>query len=188
MAGASSPYVTLAGRLAEMIPQTRAGGFAATLWRVCAVALLLAAAVGCSRGDDVPDLERRAQAINRDLMCPVCPGESIDQSQNPVAVQMRGIVLERLRDGWTDDDIKDYFVERYENRVLMEPPRSGPNLLAWLVPPAAVVGAVAALALVLRFMRTRREPEPAPRLTDAERAGYFARIEAAAGVEAEAER
>ena len=183
-----APYVTLAGRLAEMISQTRAGGFAATSWRVCAVALLLAAAAGCSRGEDVPDLERRAQAINRDLMCPVCPGESIDQSQNPVAVQMRGIVMERLRDGWTDEEIKDYFVESYENRVLMEPPRSGANLLAWLVPPAAVVGALAALALALWFMRTRREPEPAPRLTDTERAGYFARIEAVAGGEAEAER
>ena len=171
-----------------MIPQTRAGGFAATLWRVGAVVLLVAVAAGCSRGEDVPDLERRAQAINRDLMCPVCPGESIDQSQNPGAVQMRGIVMERLRDGQTDEEIKAYFVESYENRVLMEPPRSGANLLAWLVPPVAVVGAVAALALVLWFMRTRREPEPAPRLTDTERAGYFARIEAVAGGEAEAER
>ena len=171
-----------------MISQTRFGGFAATSWRVCAVALLIAAAAGCSRGEDVPDLERRAQAINRDLMCPVCPGESIDQSQNPVAVQMRGIVLDRLRDGWTDEEIKAYFVERYENRVLMEPPRSGSNLLAWLVPPIAVAGAIAALALVLWFMRTRREPEPAPRLTDTERAGYFARIAAAAGVDTEADR
>ena len=149
-----------------MIPQTRAGGFAATLWRVCAVVLLVAVAAGCSRGEDVPYLERRAQAINRDLMCPVCPGESIDQSQNPVAVQMRGIVMERLRDGQTDEEIKAYFVESYENRVLMEPPRSGANLLAWLVPPVAVAGAVAALALVLWFMRTRREPEPALRRLD----------------------
>lgn len=171
-----------------MIPQTRTGGTAAMTWRACAVALLLFAAAACSRGDDVPDLERRAQAINRDLMCPVCPGESIDQSQNPVAVQMRGIVMDRLRDGWTDAEIKAYFVERYESRVLMEPPRSGPNLLAWLVPPVAVAGAVAVLALVMWSMRTRREPEPAPTLSDAERAGYLARVEAVAGADPEAER
>jgi cytochrome c-type biogenesis protein CcmH len=153
-----------------------------------AAAFFLVFASACSAGSEAPDVEQRAQDLNKTIMCPVCPGESIDQSQNPVAVQMRGIVMDRLRDGWTEQQIKDYFVESYENRVLMEPPRSGPNLLAWLVPPAAVAGAVAALALVLRFMRTRREPEPAPRLTDTERAGYFARIEAAAGVEAEAER
>ena len=170
-----------------MFPKTREGGYAAMSLRACAVALLLVAAVGCSRGDDVPDLEQRAQAINRDLMCPVCPGESIDQSQNPVAVQMRGIVMDRLRDGWTDEQIKDYFVERYESRVLMEPPRSGPNLLAWLVPPAAVAVALAALALAHWSMRTRRTPEEAPGLTDTEREGYFARIEAAGG-EPEAER
>ena len=169
-----------------MIPQTRAGGSAAITWRACAVVLLLVVAAGCSRGEDVPDLERRAQAINRDLMCPVCPGESIDQSQNPVAVQMRGIVVERLRDGWTEDEIKAYFVESYDSRVLMEPPRSGPNLLAWLVPPVAVAGAMGILALVLWSMRTRREPEPQPTLSEAERSGYLARIEAAAG-EAEAE-
>ena len=67
-----------------MISQTRLGGFAATWWRVFAAALLIAAAAGCSRGEDVPDLERRAQAINRDLMCPVCPGESIDSPRTPL--------------------------------------------------------------------------------------------------------
>ena len=167
-----------------MTPQTRNGGSAAIAWRACAVALLLAAAFACSHAGHVPDLERRAQAINRDLMCPVCPGESIDQSQNPMAVQMRGIVMDRLRDGWTDEQIKAYFVERYDSRVLMEPPRSGPNLLAWLVPPVAVACALAALGLALWSMRGRRETGPS--LSESERAGYVARVEAAAG-ETEAE-
>ena len=171
-----------------MIPHTRTRRFSAPSWWVCAVALLIVAAAGCSRAEDVPDLERRAQAINRDLMCPVCPGESIDQSQNPVSVQMRGIVIERLRDGWTDEEIKAYFVERYDSRVLMEPPRTGPNLLAWLVPPVAVAVALTALALVMWSMRARREPEEAPALSEAERAGYLARVEAVAGADPEAER
>jgi cytochrome c-type biogenesis protein CcmH len=143
---------------------------------------MAALAAGCSRGDDIPELERRAQAINRDVMCPVCPGESIDQSQNPMAVQMRGIVMDRLEQGWTAAQIKAYFVDRYEPRVLMEPPRSGFNLVAWLVPPVAVGGAIAALVLVLRFMRGRGEPEPDDvlELSPSERADYFARIEAIA--------
>ena len=175
--------------MAEIIPQTRAGGFAATLWRVCAVVLLVAAAAGCSRGEDVPDLEQRAQAINRDLMCPVCPGESIDQSQNPVAVQMRGIVLERLRDGQTDEEIKAYFVESYENRVLMEPPRSGFESARVARAPGRRCrrgGRPRARALVHAYPpRAGAGACGSPTL---ERAGYFARIEAVAGAETEAER
>ncbi len=159
--------------------QTRTRLAAGTWWRVLLPLLVMAAlAASCSRGDGIPELERRAHAINREVMCPVCPGESIDQSQNPVAVQMRGIVMDRLRQGWTAGQIKAYFVESYEPRVLMEPPRSGFNLVAWLVPPAAVAGAIAALVLMLRFMRGHREASPEPVLSTAERAEYFARIEA----------
>jgi len=53
---------------------------------------LVAVLAACSAKADVPELERLAQQVNKGVMCPLCPGESIDQSQNPLAVQMRGIV------------------------------------------------------------------------------------------------
>ena len=69
---------------------------------------------------DVPPIEQRAQALNRSIMCPVCPGESIDQSQVALAVQMRGIVNEKLAEGWTDEQVREFFVERYGPSVLLE--------------------------------------------------------------------
>ena len=104
-------------------------------------ALLTAlAALGCvtGGGDGAPEQERRAHELNKTIMCPLCPGESIDQSQNPLSVQMRAVVSEKIAEGWTDDEIRDFFVERYGPTVLMEPPTEGMGLVAWLVPPIAV--------------------------------------------------
>ncbi len=145
-------------------------------------ALVLAAA--CTTQYDVPPLEGRAYKLNQVIMCPVCPGESIDQSQNPLAVQMRAIVLEQLQEGQSEADIKAFFVERYGDSVLLEPPASGFNLAVWVLPPLAVGIAAAALFGALRVMRRPRAPEADPalesvRLSAEEQDDYFRRIEAA---------
>ena len=141
---------------------------------------LVLVALACSANGEAPEVERRAQDLNKSIMCPVCPGESIDQSQHPLAAQMRGIVERRLQEGWTEEQITDSFVESYGPRVLLEPPASGVNLMAWVVPPAAVVLAGGLLFLALRAMsrrgeRGRREDID---LTDAERERYARRVEA----------
>lgn len=145
------------------------------------IALSLAA---CSRDDGLTALERHAYEINQAVMCPVCPGESIDQSQNPLAVRMRGIVYDRLQQGWTEQQIKDHFVESYGDSVLLAPPTSGFSLLAWLLPPIGIVGAGAVLVLALRAMRKGRESGEVLddiELTDDEYADYSQRIEQALG-------
>ena len=151
---------------------------ASTTW--LALAIIAVAVLACSTTDDVPDLERRAQQINKSVMCPVCPGESIDQSQHPLAVQMRAAVDEKLDEGWSDGQVREFFVERYGPAVLLEPPSEGVHLVAWIVPPLGTALAIAALYMVVRLM-TRRGPRPAAAdsMTDAERDEYVARIEAA---------
>ena len=138
---------------------------AATVAALCLALFGLA----CDSASEVSTLEQREQRLNRAIMCPVCPGESIDQSRNPLSAQMRGVVRDRLEQGWSEEQITDYFVESYGPSVIMEPPASGFSLLAWAGPPVALAAAVAALALALRAMR-RRTPEPEARLTDEERA------------------
>ena len=149
---------------------------------VVLVSVLLLAA--CASSEEVPPLERRAQEINKSLMCPVCPGESIDQSQHPLAVLMRGIVAEKVGQGWSNGQIKEYIVEGYGARVLLEPPRRGSSLIVWLVPPMGLAVAGVALFLALRVMLRSRddagdEAGDAARLSEEERAAYFRRIEAA---------
>ncbi len=151
---------------------------ASTSW--LALAVTAVSVLACTTTDEVPDLERRAQQINKSVMCPVCPGESIDQSQHPLAVQMRAAVDEKLDEGWSDGQVREFFVERYGPAVLLEPPAEGVHLMAWIVPPLGTALALAALYMVVRLM-TRRGPRPASpdSMTDAERDEYVARIEAA---------
>ena len=157
-------------------------------WVLVALVAAVLLASACAAGETIPVLERRAQELNQTIMCPVCPGESIDQSQNPLAVQMRGIVDDRLAAGWTEQQITEFFVERYGPSVLLEPPRRGFNLLAWLLPPVGVAGAALALLFTMRVMTSRRPPEERGalaglRLSEAERQTYFGRIDAALGAE-----
>lgn len=132
--------------------------------------------------DDVPEIERRTQALNQSIMCPVCPGESIDQSQVALAVQMRGIVREKLAAGWSDERVRDFFVERYGPSVLLEPPTEGIGLAVWMVASLGVVVGVGAFALAVRHMRRmpvdERGDEFDDDMTDADLQGYYARIEA----------
>ena len=103
--------------------------------------------------------EAEAQAIDRMLMCPVCPAQTIDQTEVPLAKQMRAQVRELLAGGATRKEVLDWFSapERYGPGVLAEPPRSGFYLIAWIVPGVIVVAALAGGLLTLRAMRRRTD-------------------------------
>ena len=172
-------------RPGDFAPVDRGGAPRAQAWAALAVGLAVAGvAVACDVQGEIPPLEIRAQQLNSVIMCPVCPGESIDQSQNPLALQMRGIVLERLQQGWTAEQIKESFVDSYGPSVLLEPPREGLSLAVWVLPPVAVMAALLALYVVLRLMRRTPAGQPVGtdagiRPSDPELADYVRRIEAA---------
>ena len=100
-------------------------------------------------------LEREAQAIDRMIMCPVCPAETIDQAQVEISFQMRAVVREMLAEGRSRDEILDYFADRYGQDILAAPPKSGANLLAWILPVVGVAAGLGALFLVIRAMTGR---------------------------------
>ena len=107
--------------------------------------------------------EAEAQAIDRMLMCPVCPAQTIDQTEVALAKQMRAQVRELLAGGATRKEVLAWFSapERYGPGVLAEPPRSGFYLIAWIVPGVIVVAALAGGLLTLRAMR-RRDDDNGP--------------------------
>ena len=124
-----------------------------TLLSVAGLAVL---AAGCAAQPDTlsaEEMEEVAQGIDKSLMCPVCPSETIDQSQTQLAKQMRTIVREKLAAGESRDEILRFFEDRYGTAALAEPPRSGFNLLVWVAPPVALVAGGLVLALALRAMR-----------------------------------
>ena len=91
------------------------------------------------------------------LMCPVCPAQTIDQTEVPLAKQMRTQVRELLASGATREEVLAWFAapERYGPSVLAEPPRSGFYLIAWIVPGVVVVAAIGGGLLTLHAMRRR---------------------------------
>ena len=123
--------------------------------RVIFLFILLSLVVSCNR-PEISNEEKRAQNIGNSIMCPICPGESIDQSQNELAVQMRSIVREKIQEGFTDQEVKQYFADRYGEVVLLEPTRSGITLLVWIIPPFALIIAGFAVFLTLGEMRKNK--------------------------------
>ena len=105
--------------------------------------------------------EAEAYAIDGMIMCPVCPAETIGQAQVPIARQMRQIVRDMLSEGATRQEILDFFAERYGQDILASPPKSGFNLVAWIIPLAGVAAALVAGLLVLRSMSARRAGQTA---------------------------
>ncbi|MFN4129611.1 MAG: cytochrome c-type biogenesis protein CcmH [Paracoccaceae bacterium] len=86
-----------------------------------------------------PGLEARARAISRDLRCPVCQGESIDDSNAPISRDLRLVVRERIMAGDTDAQVIDFVVNRYGEFVLFNPKAEGANLILWLAGPGLLL-------------------------------------------------
>jgi cytochrome c-type biogenesis protein CcmH len=97
-----------------------------------------------------PALEARARAISHDIRCPVCQGETIDDSNAPIARDLRIIIRERLVAGDSDQAVVDYIVARYGEGVLFNPPPQGVNLVLWLAGPALLLAGIGVAALAGR--------------------------------------
>ena len=100
--------------------------------------------------------ESQAQGIDRMIMCPVCPAETIDQAQVEISFQMRAVVREMLADGKEQDEILAFFVERYGKDILAAPPKTGANLVAWLAPVGGFGAGLVAVFLIIRSMSRQR--------------------------------
>jgi cytochrome c-type biogenesis protein CcmH len=95
-------------------------------------------------------LEALTRSVAAQLRCPVCQGLSLADSPSELALEMKDVVREQLAAGRTPDDVKSYFVAKYGEWILLEPPRRGVNLLAYLLPAVALAGGLGVVWLALR--------------------------------------
>lgn len=96
-------------------------------------------------------LDDSVRAIASSLRCPVCQGESIQESPAPLAAEMRGVVREQLAAGRSSDQVKAYFVSKYGEWILLKPQAHGVNLAVYLLPLMLIVGGA-----VLIWVQTKR--------------------------------
>jgi cytochrome c-type biogenesis protein CcmH len=124
-----------------------------------ALALVAVAALGVALAASAAGASADAQAkttlpdVEDEVMCPIC-GTALNLSSSPQADRERAFIRRQIAAGRTKDQIEDELVAQYGTRVLAEPPKSGFDLTAWVVPGAAIL--LAAVAIALGLWRWRR--------------------------------
>ena len=103
------------------------------------------------------EVDLHVRLIASKLRCPVCQNESVADSQSELSAQMRTVIRDKLAAGETEDQIVGYFVSRYGEWILLEPPRQGVLWFVWLAPVVALLGGA---ALVIAYLRRSVRPHP----------------------------
>lgn len=113
-------------------------------------------------------LEAKVRSVAQQLRCPVCQGLSLQDSPSELSQEMRDLVREQLRAGKSPDQVKQYFVNRYGEWILLDPQAHGFNWLVYLLPVGLLVVGGAGLTLAVRRWTTRAPGDPAaePALAD----------------------
>ena len=108
-------------------------------------------------------LQKSAREIYSLVMCPLCAGQTIGQSSNETSRQMRELVLKKLREGETKEEILQYFESRYGERILATPSKKGFNLILWIFPFLGVaLAAIVIYSLIRRWSASAQEAAGAP--------------------------
>lgn len=118
---------------------------------------------------DDPVLEERARGLSQELRCLVCQNQSIDDSDAPLAKDLRILVRDRLSAGDTDVEVLSYIVDRYGEFVLLRPPLRAGTVLLWLAPFLVLFAGITSVLVYVRSRRPDAVEAPQP-LTDAEKA------------------
>jgi cytochrome c-type biogenesis protein CcmH len=98
--------------------------------------------------------------VAREVRCPTC-NTPLDVSNAPVALDMKRYIRERIDEGWTKQEIVDGLVDEFGRGVLATPPKSGFDLVAWVVPGIVVLIGLAAIPVLTRAWSRRPRPDAA---------------------------
>ncbi len=111
--------------------------------------------------DDLPHppSDDEVNAIAKNLYCPVCPNTPLDVCETQACEDWREQIRTQLANGWSEDQIIDYFVEQYGERVLAEPRRQGFSSLVWVFPVVLFILGLGILWQVLTTWQTKQQGE-----------------------------
>ena len=118
--------------------------------------LLAVFSVGGVSAQEMPPSEPsddQVNAIAKQLYCPVCENIPLDVCPTQACAQWRELIREKLAEGWTENEIKTYFVAQYGDRVLASPPATGLNWLIYIIPPVVIIAGAFILFRALRAWR-----------------------------------
>jgi cytochrome c-type biogenesis protein CcmH len=116
-------------------------------------------------------------AIAKQLFCPVCENTPLDVCPTQACAQWRDLIRLKLSEGWTENQIKQYFVDQYGARVLSAPPMQGFSTLIYIIPPIFMAIGVLIVFRAFRSMRKPAAPPAPPESTSAPADDYLRRVE-----------
>lgn len=122
---------------------------------VAAFILLAATSVVFAQSPNPTPSDDEVNAVAKDLFCPVCESTPLDVCPTQACAQWRELIRLKLSEGWTEAQIKQYFVDQYGARVLSAPPMQGFSLLIYIIPPIFLA---AGIFIVFRAFRSIRKP------------------------------
>jgi cytochrome c-type biogenesis protein CcmH len=123
------------------------------LWIFLAMAVFALVWVGRVSAQTPLPSDDDVNAVAKQLFCPVCENTPLDVCPTQACAQWRELIRLKLSQGWTSDQIKEYFATQYGARVLSEPPRQGLNWLVYIIPPVLMLIGVYVLFRALQSMR-----------------------------------
>jgi cytochrome c-type biogenesis protein CcmH len=106
----------------------------------------------------------QVNAIAKQMYCPVCENTPLDVCPTQACAEWRELIRDKLAEGWSEAQIRRYFVEQFGDRVLATPPARGLNWLVYVIPPLAIL---AGAYLLYRAFRAWRQPAPATQVMTA---------------------
>jgi cytochrome c-type biogenesis protein CcmH len=139
--------------------------------------LLPAVLQAAEHGSQEEIIQEAAEEIYALIMCPLCAGQTIGQSSNETSLQMRALVLKKLRQGETREEILQYFKARYGERILAKPTKEGFNLILWLFPFVSVFLAAGVVYLLIRRWSARTKATSAAGVDEDRFSEYEERLE-----------
>ena len=123
--------------------------------------LLVAGAASADTPEPGFPTDNDVNQVARQLYCPVCENIPLDVCPTQACGQWRDLIREKLADGWSEAQIKQYFVDQYGDRVLAEPPRRGLHWIVYVLPPLFFLAGIYLVYRVLRSMRPAATSAPA---------------------------
>ena len=108
-----------------------------------------------------PPTDDEVNAVAKQLYCPVCENIPLDVCPTQACAEWRELIRLKLSEGWSSNQIKDYFSEQYGDRVLAQPPARGLNWLVYILPPLAILAGVYIIYRAFKAWKQPIEPLPA---------------------------
>lgn len=124
-----------------------------------------------------PDQEALAAQIEGELKCPVCRSQSVRTSRSFMAEDMSRRIRQMVAAGRSKEEIRDYFVARYGDYIVLVPRKQGFTWTVWLLPFALVLGGAAAIVVVARRWKERSPPAPPAPSRSSSTSDYMQRLE-----------